>query len=88
MLILAFEWDDANREHVARHRVDSEEVEEAFAGKHHVFKSRYARYALLGRSAIGRYLFVVFEYKGAGVARTITARDMTLEETRLYWRKI
>jgi predicted DNA binding CopG/RHH family protein len=44
MLVRAFEWDDSNREHVARHQIDSDEVEEAFAGKHHLFKSRRARH--------------------------------------------
>jgi uncharacterized DUF497 family protein len=87
MLIRAFEWDDANTEHVRRHRVDQDEVEEAFAGKHRLFRTRDGRYALLGRSAVGRYLFVVFEYHGGGLVRAITARDMTFGETRLYRRK-
>jgi len=87
MLTLAFEWDDSNREHIARHQVDSEEVEEAFAGKHYLRRTKGGRYELLGKSAVGRYLFVIFEYQGAGVVRAITAREMDFAESRLYLRK-
>jgi uncharacterized protein len=88
MLVRAFEWDDANREHIGRHRVDPDEVEEAFAGKHHLRRTKDERYEFLGRSAAGRYLFVVFKRQGAGTIRPITGRDMTFAETRLYWRKL
>lgn len=87
MRIAAFEWDDGNLSHIARHRVDADEVEEAFLGRQHLYKTREGRYILLGRSGTGRHLLIVFRYE-SGVARPITARDMTDSEKRLYRRKL
>ena len=87
MRIAAFEWDDGNLSHIARHRVDADEVEEAFLGRQHLYKTREGRYILLGRSGTGRRLLIVFQYE-SGVARPITARDMTDSEKRLYRRKL
>jgi hypothetical protein len=86
MRIAAFEWDDGNLSHIARHRVDADEVEEAFLGRQRLYRTKEGRHILLGRSGTGRYLFVVFEYS-SGTARPITARDMTDSEKRLYRRK-
>ena len=36
----------------------------------------------------GRYLFIVFEDKGKGKARPISARDMEKQERRYYEKKI
>ena len=88
MLIASFAWDEGNLSHVARHRVDADEVEEAFLGRHHLFRTRDGRYILLGRSGIGRFLLVVFQWQEDAVVRTITARDMTPAEKRLYRRKL
>lgn len=88
MNILFFDWDNGNLNHIGKHHVDSEEVEEAFAEIYYLFRTRDGRHSLLGRSGVGRYLFIVFEYKGQGTARVVTARDMTLSEKRLYSRKV
>ncbi len=87
MRIAVFEWDDGNLSHIARHRVDADEVEEAFLDRQHLYKTREGRYILLGRSGTGRHLLIVFQYE-SGVARPITARDMTDSEKRLYRRKL
>jgi uncharacterized DUF497 family protein len=87
MRIAAFEWDDGNLSHIARHRVDADEVEEAFLGRQHLYRTKEGRYLLLGRSGTGRFLLVVFQWQG-GVVRAITARDMTASEQRLYRRKL
>ncbi len=83
MRLHSFEWDDINVAHIARHNVTPEEVEEAFESRHRIRRSRAGRYALLGRSATGRYLMVAFIIR-AGTVRAITARDMTSTEKRLY----
>lgn len=83
MRIRGFDWDDINREHIARHHVAPEEVEEAFEGKRLINKSWGGRYTLLGRSAAGRYLIVAFVVR-SGVARVVMARDMTRTERRRY----
>ena len=88
MRVHVFEWDEGNREHIHEHHVDEEEAEETFEEKHYLYRTRDGRYSLLGRSGIGRYLFVVFEYEGRETARVVTARDMTITEKRLYHRKV
>lgn len=81
MRLRSFEWNEINIAHIARHNVTPEEVEEAFESRHQILKSWAGRYALLGRSAAGRYLLVAFIIR-AGAVRTITARDMTAAEKR------
>ena len=82
-------------EHIARHEVLPEEVEEA------VFEDRSALlekagpakrdaaqtvYVLLGRTGAGRYLMVVLIHEGGGVAMPVTARDMNRAERGRYSR--
>lgn len=73
--------------HIARHGVEPEEVEEMLLGRHIFLRSRGGRYVILGRSAPGRYLCAAFVCAG-GMARVITARDMTRAERRRYGRGI
>lgn len=87
MRIRFFDWDKHNVGHVGEHHVGTDEVEEAFEERHCLYRTRDGRYGLLGRSGVGRYLFVVFERRGAETARVVTARDMTLPEKKLYRRK-
>lgn len=84
MKINDFIWDDGNIDHIARHGVTPDEAEEVFVNRPKFFKSRQERYAALGKSSQGRYLFVVFLYQGKGCARVVTARNMTKTERRLY----
>jgi len=82
-----FEWDEGNEEHIARHNISSEEVEEVFRSRIHLLHSRLGRYAALGQTEVGRYLFCVFERKGQGLIRVLTAREMEDSERKLYKRK-
>ena len=82
-----FEWDDANIEHMLKHNVVSDEVEEACVNKPYIRKSADGRYLVYGVADDGRYLFIVGMNKGRGVFRTITARDMTEREKSLYKRR-
>ena len=85
MHIKRFDWDDHNRGHIGRHGVEPEETEELFLGRRLIFRSRDRRYIAFGRSAAGRYLIVAFAL-GEGMARVITARDMSEAEKRRYRR--
>ena len=80
-----FDWDDANIDHISRHRVEPAEVEEAFAGRHLVMRSWEGRKVLLGRSAAGRYLIVAFIVRD-DIVRVITARTMNTAERRRFRR--
>ena len=88
--IRRFEWDDRNREHIAGHGVDEEEVEEVFRGRLYVRRIRKKKrvyHTVLGLGASGRPLFVVVERIGSRAVRVITARDMKLSERRLFARR-
>jgi uncharacterized DUF497 family protein len=86
--IISLEWDTANITHVARHNINPDELEEAVFDHHGLWeRGRTGRYYLLSRSLSGRYIFAVFEYLKNGLARPITARDMTVTEKRRYERR-
>mgnify|MGYP001773206697 CR=1 FL=1 len=87
MRIENFEWDETNRRHLTRHRVDPEEAEEVFVGRVYLRRTHSGRYLAYGKTLDGRYLLVVFELRGT-TARVVTARDMTPKEKRLYRRRV
>ncbi|MBI5399851.1 BrnT family toxin [Candidatus Saganbacteria bacterium] len=87
MLISAFDWDEKNITHIARHNVTPEEVEEMFESRPLIFKSRDESCVALGQSDVGRYLMVAYRYCEAEAIRVITARDMSDSERRLFRRK-
>lgn len=78
------DWDRDNVEHLAKHQVEPDEVEEVFALSPHIRRTREMRYLAYGTTANGRYLTVVFRHKGRGIVRVITARNMTQREKKLY----
>ncbi len=82
----AFDWDEANIEHIAKHNVSTDEVEEACVNKPHTRKTGAGRYLIYGITDDGRLLFIVGANKGRGIFRTITARDMTAREKSLFKR--
>ncbi len=89
MRITDFEWDEGNIDHIARHGVNPEEVEEACYDQPYVLRGKNNRYLVYSQTSDGRYLFSVLHYKGQGLVRVITARDMTDSEMRLCrtWRR-
>ena len=84
MRIEAFEWDDENVEHIAGHNVDPQEAEEACYLSPSVMRGKQGRYLVYGQSEEGRYLLIVGVYRGQGLFRVITARDMTDLERKLF----
>ena len=87
MVVSGFEWDDDNIFHIERHEFTPEEVEEVFAGDHKVRRTRQKLYIALGATLDGRLAFVVFRRLPGGLVRVITARDMDVNERRLFRRK-
>ena len=87
MRIGHLEWDDYRVEHIARHDVEPDEVEEVCQDPLHMARREgLNRYRLYGQTADGRYLFVVLEYVQSAVFKPITARDMTEGEKRGFRR--
>ena len=89
MRIDDFEWDDANREHIDRHGISDLEVEDVVLfDEPRYLKGREGRYYAYGITEAGRYLFIVLAVNKPGLARPVTARDMTIRERRYYKRRL
>ena len=85
MEIKEFEWNENNIEHIARHRVSPDEVEDvAFDDEPWIRKGRKRTRYMLGYTVAGRYLFSVYTLKDKGVAKVITSMDMDDKTRRLY----
>jgi uncharacterized DUF497 family protein len=88
MKIHEFIWPGDRVDHIARHGVTSEEVEETCFGKAFVQRAksqgRNPVYYVLGQTAGGRYLFCVVIQFPDGKGYPITARPMTDKERRRY----
>jgi uncharacterized DUF497 family protein len=83
-----FQWDAANIDHIGQHGVSPEEAEEAYLDERRRGMPVYPhpkeqRWGLLGRTAAGRHLFLVYTRR-AGDVRIISARDATTTEKRQY----
>lgn len=52
-------WDDWNKEHIAKHGVSIEEVEDICKGKHEAIESYRKRIQLIGKTKKGRELIIV-----------------------------
>ncbi|MFH1776479.1 MAG: BrnT family toxin [Candidatus Omnitrophota bacterium] len=88
MKITHIEWNENTIWHIAKHGVDPREVEEVcFEGKPFILKSRDYRYFALGQTESGRYLTIIFEYRGTNSAKIITARAMSKAEQKFYKRR-
>jgi uncharacterized DUF497 family protein len=87
-----FEWDEDNEDHIAKHRVDRYEAEEAATDPavvvRRVGKDRYGnpRYIYIGKTVDGRILFMVVDHKRRRRFRIGSARDAKFEEKRGYRR--
>ena len=73
-----FQWDDSNREHVLRHKVTTEEFEQAMSNDPMFIdlkdESGEDRWYALGPTNGMRMLFLVFTYRGSSI-RPIAAWD-------------
>ena len=81
-------WDDRSIEHIARHRVEQYEVEEAISGRVWFKRAGKQRYLAHGQTDAGRYLFVVLDREFDDLFYVVTARDMSTSERRLYRKAI
>lgn len=80
-------FDDWNREHIARHGVESDEVAEAVGNAAFMTRSRRETYQLVGQTEAGRSLSVILASRRYGVYYVVTAREATREEQRRYRRR-
>jgi uncharacterized DUF497 family protein len=78
-------WDDWNEDHIARHGVRTDEVEDVVRSPStYVERRRNGTYGMLGRTAAGRGLLVVLAPRGSGSYYVVTSRDVTPAERRRF----
>jgi uncharacterized DUF497 family protein len=71
-----------------KHSVAFEEVEDVcYDDGHRAERTRAGLYLVLGRSAAGRYLAVILAFKGGGLWKVVSAREMNDAERRRYQRR-
>lgn len=75
-----------SEEHIARHHVFVEEVEQVVFGNHLIYRTREGRHRLIGQTTAGRYLTIIVAPREHGVFALVTARDADQGERRLYQR--
>ena len=91
-VIAGFDWNDGNRDKCQQHDVSIDEIEALFTGTvvilpdeaHSLIETRYKA---IGKTAEGRYVFVVFTlrtYSGSFYIRPISARYMRQKEVESY----
>ena len=82
-----FDWDAANVGHILRHAVTPLEVEEVVDRTHVIIPAKSVesenRWKLLGKTASGRYLVVVFTIRRK-LFRTVTAYEMNITDRKKY----
>lgn len=84
MKIKGLRWNEWNIEHIQRHGVIQDEVEEVCYSKHFAIKSGKGKIALWGQTAEGRYLLVILVIEEYGDFYPVSARDMDQKEKRQY----
>lgn len=79
-------WDDWNKNHLYRHEISIEEVEEVCHRKHHIKESYRKRILLVGKTSKGRVLAIVLSPEdrnlhryGKGMYYVITAFEKEVE---------
>lgn len=82
-------WDQDTVDHIARHLVSPEEVEEALFNEIDsplIMKGKQGKYLTYGKTDGGRLLLVVWAAKYRKT-KIITARDLTKKEKQFYNRR-
>ena len=93
MRIHEFVWQQDRIDHIARHGVTPEEVEQVCFGRCFVQRAKSQDenpvYYIRGQTDAGRYLFCVVIQFPDGKGYPVTARSMTDREKRRYgqWKK-
>lgn len=85
-----FRWDSANIDHIARHTLEPEDVEEALLDPKGINAPAYnagseRRHGFIGATEAGRILFVVYTERSDEL-RVVTARDADVGQKRRYRR--
>ncbi|MBW1802253.1 MAG: BrnT family toxin [Deltaproteobacteria bacterium] len=79
-------WDQDTFDHISRHSVTPEEVEEVLFNENDlpvIMRGKEGRYLAYGKTEADRFLLIVWVSKYRKT-RIVTARDMTRKEKQFY----
>ncbi|MEQ8190771.1 MAG: BrnT family toxin [Candidatus Eremiobacterota bacterium] len=85
--ISSIKWTRENINHISKHNVIPEEVEEVCFNEYErpfIKTGREGLSYVLGQTESGRYLFLVMKFLKRGQVKLITARDMNEWERKYY----
>lgn len=88
--ISSIKWTDESIEHIRRHAVGPDEVEEACFNENDfpfIRSGRENLHYVFGKTSSGRLLFVVVRFLRPGEVRIVTARDMNSWEKDYFKRR-
>lgn len=77
-------WDKWNVEHIKKHKVTKQEVEEAYQSKDFTQQSYLERLIILGKTRKRRLLTLIISYAKQINPYVVSARDMSRRERRFY----
>lgn len=83
MIIRKLVWDEWNIEHIARHNVEPEEVEQVCISKNLFERGRDGTYQVTGQTETGRYLTIILVLRRNGFY-PVTARDASDTERKRF----
>ncbi|EKD91443.1 MAG: hypothetical protein ACD_30C00005G0011 [uncultured bacterium] len=86
IIILELIWDEVNKEHIKKHSVSTEEVENI--GKNFIYhrKTHTGRYMAVGRSG-NRLITIIIRRKAPKKYYPVTARDASKKERKDLYAK-
>jgi uncharacterized protein len=88
MHISSLLWPEDRIDHIARHGITLEEVEEVCFGRPLTLRAKsdgpHPLYYYMGQTHSGRYIFCVIIVFPDGNGYPVTARPMTMKEVRRY----
>ena len=87
MIIRKLIWDEWNIEHIARHHIEPEEVEEVCKSKNLFERGRDGTYQMTGQTEIGRYLTIILVPRTNGFY-PVTSRDADDTERKRFKRSV
>ncbi|HJH25594.1 MAG TPA: hypothetical protein C5S37_02215 [Methanophagales archaeon] len=79
-------WTDWNIEHIIRHNVSPDEVEEVCYSNPFVTKTRNKTLRIIGQTRSGRFLAIFLAPRGKGSYFVVTARAATEAERRRFYK--
>lgn len=81
----AIVWDEWNREHIKKHKVSKQEVEEAYEREFGRSDSYLGRQAIYGITKKGKLVTIIVSYKKQPQPYVVSARNLSKKERRDYY---